>query len=230
MGVLSLLRISRRRTDRESQDAPVAQPSPPRAAGASHGRPGARAAAASAVLGDLTTLEQRYGAGVAPAAVRLRGAVLLHRAGRKNEAWVAFNRLLADPALGGSQAIRPIIQSEVYSRMRMAHEREGCQNAAITPAVLSYVLRAQFYERQGRRAELDVLCSDTCFDNHFAPLLERARLAPLLPVLRALAGEHLRALPSLDVAALTAALEALRVRPPGPAASDPGRGDRAKQR
>jgi hypothetical protein len=208
MGVLSLLRVSRWGAVRESpQEAPAA------ARGTSSAsRPSMAAAAASAAeaLGGLKALEQRYGAGVAPAAVRLRNAVLLHRAGHKAEAWAAFERMLADPALGGSPALRPIIQSEIYSRMRMALEREGCQNPAITPAVLSYATRAQFYALQGRRVELQTMRTPERFDRHFAPLLERARIAPMLPAVRALADEHLKSLPELDVAALTAAVEALR--------------------
>lgn len=213
MGVLSLLRVGRWGAVRESQDEVAAKLL--RAASARRRSMAAAASSAAESLGDLKTLERRYGAGVAPAAVRLRTAVLLHRAGHKAEAWSAFERLLADPALGGSPTVRPIIQSEIYSRMRMALEREGCQNPAITPAVLSYATRVQFYALQGRRSELQALRAAERFDRHFSPLLERARLVEILPALRALMDEQLKLLPALDLAALAAAVERLRRSPPG---------------
>jgi hypothetical protein len=211
MGVLNLLRLRRSPAARET---PVGGPGPG-AAGTRRRSVAAAAEAAAGALDDLKTLEQRYGAGVAPAAVRLRNAVLLHRGGRKTEAWAAFGRLLADPALGGSPRLRPIMQSEVYSRMRMALEREGCPNLAVTPAVLSYATRAQFYALDGRRAALEAMRTAARFDRHFTPLLERARLVPVLPALRALVDAHLKSLPAIDLAALETALEALRRRLPG---------------
>jgi hypothetical protein len=212
MGVLSLLRATRWGAARDSQDEDAAKLQ--RASSARRRGLAAAASSATEALGDLRTLEQRYGAGVAPAAVRLRNAVLLHRAGHKSEAWSAFEKLLADPALGGSPALRPIIQSEIYSRMRIALEREGCQNPSITPAVLAYVTRAQFYAMQGWRAELDKLSAAACFDRHITPLLTRARLVPMLPALRALVDGCLKSLPELDAVALRAAVDQLRRKPP----------------
>jgi hypothetical protein len=212
MGVLSLLRATRWGAARDSRDEDAAKLQ--RASSARQRGLAAAASSASEALGDLRTLEQRYGPGVAPAAVRLRNAVLLHRAGHKSEAWAAFEKLLADPALGGSPAVRPIIQSEIYSRMRIALEREGCQNPSITPAVLSYVTRAQFCALQGWRAELDKLSAAACFDRHITPLLTRARLVPMLPALRALVDGYLKSLPELDAVALRAAVDQLRRKPP----------------
>lgn len=222
MGLLTVLRSARRGAGRGPQgEAPGEQPG----AAGSRGRSlAADAASAADALGDLKALERRYGAGVAPAAVRLRNAVLLHRAGHKAEAWAAFERLLADPALGGSPAVRPAMQSEVYARVRIALEREGCPNPALTPAVLSYATRAQFYALAGRDAQLDLLRRAARIDHHFTPLLERARLAPVLPALRRVLDEHLSSLPDLDLAALRAAIEALRLSAPAPVA--PARGKR----
>ncbi len=211
MGFLSVLRITRRGAASErAGEPPVAVP---RGVSARSRTLAAAVVAAGDALDGLKNLERRHGAAVAPAAVRLRSAVLLHRAGHKAEAWEAFERLLADPSLGGPPAVRPIVQSEIYSRMRMALEREGCQPAAVTPAALAYATRTQFYAVQGRRAELDALRTAACCDRYFLPLLERARLVPMLPALRALMTEHLQSLPELDLAALAAALEALRQKP-----------------
>src|SRR3974377_2396312 len=155
MGVLSLLRVSRWGAARDAQDE--AADKLLRAASARRSGLAAAASSAAEALGDLKTLEQRYGAGVAPAAGRPRNAVLLNPAGHQDQRWAWVCTLLADPGLGGSLALRPIIQSEIYSRMRIALEREGCQNLSITPAVLSYVTPAQFCAMQGRRPELDKL-------------------------------------------------------------------------
>ena len=230
MGLLSRLRAPRWLGAQESRGAPVADPSPPRRAGADCRNAVAQAAATVRVLGNLTTLEQRYGAGVGAAAVRLRSAVLLHRAGRKDEAWAAFGRLLADPELGGAPSLRPIMESEIYARMRLALEREGCHNAAITPAVLSYATRAQSCALQERQADLDMLRSAASFERYVKPLLARARLASTLPPLLALVEGHLRALPELDVAALRTALKALLENPPNAAALRQSRAGPARQR
>lgn len=232
MGLLALLQTPRWLAGRESPGEPLADQFPLRTAQTRARMAGTQAAAAAAarILGDLKTLERRYGFAVAPSAVRLRSAVLLHRAGHKAEAWKVFGRMLADPSLGGAPALRPIMESEIYARMRMALEREGCHNPAITPAVLSYATRAQFYEMHDRRAELDVLRSEACFDRHFTPLLERARLVSILPALHALVEEHLGSLPALDIATFRAALEALRRNPPDAAAAAPDRPGQTKQR
>ena len=227
MGVLKLWRAARGRSARNVDTGLGAVDTPPAAAplaGARvrverHGGP-----ADTEALDDLKTLERRYGPGVAPTAMRLRNAVLLHRAGRKAEAWAAFAKLLADPELGGSPAVRPALLSETYSKMRVAHEREGCPGASITPAVLSYVTRVQFHALQGQEAVLAVLRSAERFDRHFAPLLARARLTPVLPALRQLVDDHLQALPEVDVAGLEAWVEELRRRPP----SAPARGRAAR--
>ena len=170
----------------------------------------------------LDALERHYGEWVAPAAVRIRAALLLHRSGRKNEAWLAFERLLADPALGGSSKVRPMLESEIYSRMRICHEREGCFNPALTPAVLSYSTRAQFFALQERVGELRALTAAPFFDRHFTPLLQRTRLLHALPALRTLVAGHLDSLPMLDIAGLRAAIEALRENPPSAPKRAPG--------
>ena len=173
-------------------------------------------------LVDLKLLERRYGPGVTPAAMRLRNAVLLHRAGKKEEAAAAFARMLADPELGGSPAMRAALKSEIYARVRAALEREGCHYASVTPAVLAYATRIQFYAIQGRGAELAALRGAERFDRHFGPLLARARLAAVLPALRALVDDHLKALPELDVAALETWVDELRRKPPTPARARAG--------
>ncbi len=214
MGVLKLLRTGRWRAPRdlkvEAPDEPVASA---QARVRHHGGP-----ADTEALDDLKTLERRYGPGVAPSAMRLRNAVLLHRAGHKEESWAAFAKLLADPELGGSPELRPALMSEIYSKMRVALEREGCHNAAVTPAVLAYATRLQFYALQGHGAALAAIRTKKRFDGHFGPLLARARVATALPALRSLVDDHLQALPDLDVAALETWVNELCLKPPTPPA------------
>ena len=209
MGVMQLLRAVRPERSRAAPRRPAAEPEP------AAGRDAAVKRTTGASPG-LEALERHYGAGVTPAAVRIRDALLLHRSGRKSDAWAAFEQLLADPALGGSPAVRPMLESEIYSRMRICSEREGCFNAALTPAVLSYVTRAQFFQVQERKAEFKVLQSVPFLDRHFTPLVERARLVHALPALRTLVTGYLDRLPEFDVAALKSSLEALRMTLPKP--------------
>lgn len=209
MGVMQLLRAVRPERTRAASLPPVAERAPA----------AARDAAVRRTTGGspgLEALERHYGAGVAAAAARIRDALLLHRSGRKSEAWLAFEQLLADPALGGLPQARPMLESEIYSRMRICTEREGCFNAALTPAVLSYVTRAQFFAVQERPAELKVLQSAQFLDRHFTPLVERARLVHALPALRTLVTGYLERLPDVDLASLKSAVEALRRTLPKP--------------
>lgn len=147
----------------------------------------------------LDVIERCYGLPVAPAAVRIRRAVLLHRSGRKADAWAMFDLLLADHELGGSATLRPILHSEIYARMGTCLEREGCFHAALTPTVLSYATRAQFFSIQERRSELKYLLSPGVFDRFISPLLARARLEHVLVSVRGILRHHLERLPQLNV-------------------------------
>jgi len=205
MGVLSFLRAAKKPAAPAPATAPAARTAP-----ASRTAPGARRSPDAS----LERLEHEFGSEVAPAAARLRGAVDWHRNGRKADAWVELEALLADPSVGGSAHVRPAIESEIYSRMRICYEREGCFNPALTPAVLSYATRAKFYAVQGRQAELMALRSPEFFDRYFMPLLERARLQQGLGRLRTLVEEQLRAVPMIDLHALKDTVESFRLNPP----------------
>ena len=198
MGVLSFLRATKKPA------APVA------AAPAARTAPGARRSADAT----LDRLEQDFGSEVAPVAARLREAVQWHRSGRKADAWVELEALLADPTMGASAQVRPAIESEIYSRMRVCFEREGCFNPALTPAVLSYATRAKFYAVQGREAELLALRSPEFFDRYFLPLLERARIQQGLARLRMLVDDQLRSMPMVDLHTLKEKIDFFRLNPP----------------
>jgi hypothetical protein len=196
MGVLSFLRNATRPAAR-----PAAAPAP--------SAPTRRSPDAS-----LERLEAQFGAEVAPAAKRLREAVEWHRTGRKADAWVAFELLLSDPEMGGSAQLRPGLESEVYARMRVCYEREGCFNPALTPAALSYAARAKFFAVHGRDAELAALRSPAFFEKLFMPLLERARLQSAMPRFRMLVEDQLRAVPMVDLHTLREKIEYFRLNPP----------------
>jgi hypothetical protein len=200
MGVLSFFRSAKR----PAKAAVAALVQKPRAA------PGARRSADTS----LDRLEQQFGHEVAPAAARLREAVQWHRSGRKADAWAAFDALLADREVGGSAHVRPAVESEIYSRMRVCLEREGCFNPALTPAVLCYASRAKSYAVQGRQAELLALRSPEFFDRFFMPLLERARLQHAIARLRSLVEEQLKSIPMVDLHALREKIESFRLNPP----------------
>ena len=198
MGVLSFLRAAKK---------PAAPAAPVPAARAT---PGARRSPDAS----LDRLEEEVGHEVAPAAARLRGAVQMHRGGRKADAWVELEALLADPNMGGSAHVRPAIESEIYSRMRICFEREGCFNPALTPAVLSYATRAKFYAVQGREAELLALRSPDFFERYFMPLLERARVQHGMARFRMLVEDQLRSMPMVDLHALKEKVDFFRLNPP----------------
>ncbi len=201
MGVLSFLRATKK---------PVAPAAPAAVTRAKAARPGARRSPDAS----LDRLEEEFGHEVAPAAARLREAVQWHRNGRKADAWVELEALLADPSTGATAQVRPAIESEIYSRMRICFEREGCFNPALTPAVMSYATRAKFYAAQGREAELLALRSPEFFDRYFMPLLERARLQHGIARFRVLVEEQLRSMPMVDLHVLKDKVDAFRLNPP----------------
>jgi hypothetical protein len=200
MGVLSFLRSATR---------PASRPATPSAVVPAKSNAPRRSANAG-----LERLELQFGAAVAPAAARLREAVHWHRNGRKADAWKTFEALLADPEMGGSAQVRPAIESEIYARMRVCLEREGCFNPALTPAALSYAARAKFFAVQGREAELLALRAPAFFDRLFMPLLERARLQHAMPRFRMLVEDQLRAMPMVDLHALQEKVDFFRQNPP----------------
>jgi hypothetical protein len=201
MGVLSFLRAAKK----PATPVAAARPAP-----AKRAAPGARRSPDAT----LDRLEEEFGAEVAPAATKLREAVEWHRGGRKADAWVALEGLLADPSMGGSAQVRPAIESEIYSRMRICFEREGCFNPALTPAVLSYATRAKFYAVQGREAELMALRSPDFFERYFMPLLERARVQHAMARFRMLVEDQLRSMPMVDLHVLREKIEFFRLNPP----------------
>ena len=173
--------------------------------------PGAASGGAKDPKGDRTrtldVVERCFGLPVAGATVRIRRASMLHRGGRKAEAWAMFNLLLTDPDLGGSGDVRPILHSEIYSRMGTCLEREACYHAAVTPTALAFATRAQFYAMQGRRSELARLREPGVFDRFITPLLIRARFQHVLDKLRVVVAHHLDSLPQLDINGLRAAID-----------------------
>jgi hypothetical protein len=201
MGVLSFLRAAKKPAAAAASVAP---------APATRANPGARRSPDAS----LDRLEEEFGHDVAPAAARLRDAVHAHRNGRKADAWLELEALLADPSMGGSAHVRPAIESEIYARMRICFEREGCFNPALTPAVLSYATRAKFYAVQGREAELLALRSPQFFERYFMPLLERARVQHAMARFRKLVEDQLHSMPMVDLHALKDTIESFRLNPP----------------
>ena len=135
----------------------------------------------------------------ATVAARIRYAVFLHRCGRHETARDAIDSLLRDPRLGGSASIRPMVESQIYESMRGCLEREGFFVAAVTPALLSYGCRCQFYCLQGRHKEFEQLRSPGVFDLQFVPLFRRAQVLHSMSAIRAVVDRHLEALPNLDI-------------------------------
>ena len=84
----------------------------------------------------------------------LRLPQFLHAAGKPAEALAEYERLLATRAQAEAAEIRPMMESQVYDKMRLLHTREAALIPAIRCAALAHVRWAYGLFLQKRSAEL----------------------------------------------------------------------------
>jgi hypothetical protein len=198
MGVLSFLSSARRKADVAPSPAEVAY-TPKRT-----------------VDTPLEKIEARFGASVQPAAARIREAFAWHRTGRKADAFAAFHAMLTDPLLVQDAKARVAIEGEIFGRLRLCYEREGCFSAALVEAAMAYAMHAKAYAVDGREEALQKMRDPDFFDRYFKPLLERARLPHASVKFRAIVDAQLKTLPMVDVTALREVLDQFHRNPPPP--------------
>jgi hypothetical protein len=104
----------------------------------------------------------------------LRLPLFLADAGRRDEAWAEFNRLLTDVSNENPELI-PMSHSQIYDKMRLSLQREGRSIEAVRLGVFSYLSWAKGLAMQKREEELIDYKSRESIAAMVKPLLKKAK-------------------------------------------------------
>ncbi|MEO8165929.1 MAG: hypothetical protein ABI619_11100 [Betaproteobacteria bacterium] len=107
----------------------------------------------------------------------LRLPLYLQEAGRNDEAWAEFNRLIIEgyPNQLRDFSVQTMEHSKIYDKMRLFLHREGKNDEAIVFGVLSMLAWARGLHLQKRKGELAKLVSRNCIEATLKPLLKKAK-------------------------------------------------------
>ncbi len=134
----------------------------------------------------------------------LRLPMLFLLAGRRDEAWQEYNRLLVSTVTAWScdSHIGPIEDSQIYDKMRLMLQREGDHRAALKMGALSHLFWAKGLKRQHRKEELSFYRSSDGLSQMLDPLLKKANALEVRGKLLELLKHSLAQLEELDPEAL----------------------------
>lgn len=106
----------------------------------------------------------------------LRLPMYLQKAGRPDEAWQEFNRLLHDgyPNQLGDPSVRPMENSKVYDKMHLFLQREGHEKKAVQYGILSMISWAKGLLRQDRASEYNDYIQSSNVEGRVEKLLKKA--------------------------------------------------------
>ena len=116
--------------------------------------------------------------------VYLRLPMYLHAAGRNDETWSEFNKLITRnrPNSRNSRSVLLMEHSTIYDKMRLFLQREGKLTEAVNQGILSYISVAQgryyqvreFNESEEQRKQADEIISKKFIKSRVQPLLKKA--------------------------------------------------------
>lgn len=131
----------------------------------------------------------------------LRLPMLLQQAGRPDDAWEEYNRLLlSDPTGSGvSRELTPMHHSQVYDKMRLFLQREGKTELAVGHGLMSAISWATGLYYQKRMSELASMLEDENLENVVVPLLRKAKLPNAAPSVVRVLRAALEQVPKVDV-------------------------------
>ena len=135
-----------------------------------------------------------------PIQTYLRLPLYLQEAGRKDEAWGEFNRLIlwVNSKPRYSAEVTPMEQSIIWDKMRLFLQREGKNEYAVQFGVWSYLSWAVGLYMQKRKDELDTYASKSSIEKTVKPLLKRAKKEAYLVSIVNIISNQLKNLPKLD--------------------------------
>jgi tetratricopeptide (TPR) repeat protein len=130
----------------------------------------------------------------------LRLPLYLQAAGRIEEAWQVFQKLLKEgyPNQLHDDGIQPMDKSIIYDKMRVFLEREKRHNEAVKYAVLSHLSWGLGLMRQGRQNEFIKHFASETLDEKFRKMLRKVKKESLYPSLVDLLEKHRETIPDLD--------------------------------
>lgn len=142
-----------------------------------------------------------------PVKVRLRLARFIQQAGRNDEGWSYFNKLLA--TWSSYPEVLPIDYSQIYDSMRLFLQREGKTLLAVRFGVISYYYWCIGLSKQKRIGELNTDSQKEVVSKKLKPIVNKAKCVNLLdPIVDCLI-EHLQTLPKVQVSKLIAQIDQL---------------------
>jgi hypothetical protein len=107
----------------------------------------------------------------------LRLPMMLQLAGKRDEAWAEYNRLLISDLTGtmNDPEVGPMERSQVYDKMRLLLQREGKHKWAVSMGIFSYIQWAIGLKRQRRTEELREVLDPSAISAMLEPLLKKAK-------------------------------------------------------
>lgn len=131
----------------------------------------------------------------------LRLPLYLQEAGRADEAWTEFNRLLSSgfPGQPRTRELLPMQNSEIYDKMRLFLQREGRPLPAVTFGVFSYLEWASGLYFQNRMEELELKSQPKAIHDCLRPLLKKIRRETCLPQVTEVVEREVKNLPDIDL-------------------------------
>jgi len=168
------------------------------------------------INGAIDILRKAYheisnGETIYPVSTFLRLPLYLQEAGRNDEAWREFNRLLTRgyPKQGANPEIIPMDWSVIYDKMRLFLQREGKNDLAVRFGILSHLSWAIGLHRQGRKPELKQHISKEAIEGATTKLLTKAnkvdRLAEVVTVIQ----KQIDCMPEVDFSELAEAIDGI---------------------
>jgi tetratricopeptide (TPR) repeat protein len=146
-----------------------------------------------------------------PISTYLRLPMMLQLAGRREEAWAEYSRLLSTDAtgMGFDPEIGPMERSQIYDKMRLMLQREGRHRSAVSMAIFSQISWAIGLKRQRRNEELLEHVSAETVSEMITPLLKKARAMAAHDEVVALLTAELSKLDQVDFALLANRIDAI---------------------
>ena len=131
----------------------------------------------------------------------LRLPMLLQQAGRPDDAWEEYNRLLrSDPTgIGQSREVTPMFHSQIYNKMRLFLQREGKTKSAVEFGLMSAVSWASGLHHQKRMSEFASMLENESLEGVVEPLLRKAKLLNLVPVMAGILRSTLKQVPNANM-------------------------------
>lgn len=142
----------------------------------------------------------------------LKLPMYLQHAGRSDEAWSALNALMTGYVFSTAklnEQVLPMMQSEIYDKMRLFWQREGEDSIAVKYGILSHMHWLLGLQRQRTREELRDCASRETIEGVVKPLLRKAKSLHQTTAVCDLVESEVRKLPNVDVNSLGAGVDQL---------------------